>query len=340
MPTYFKIILLGLSCTLLLAAPTKANASGGTVLVLVSGSEDSKLLLQSNAESALRSASIAVRTGDQAELTGFDIAGTIECVDNDRECTALLQRAPMQWVLFLRSSRDSEGPDANTTVVAKLFSADTGELLQVEQRICERCSSAERLAKLTTELVADIAASELAHEATATFLEVSSSPENAILSIDGNVVGTTGDSYRITPGDHVIKVHLDGHRPAEQTITVGANEHKAVSFSLERLSSKKPSSTNLRTVFGWGAIGVGSAAMAAGLVWIAVDGEPAHSEGEIRDTVINDTKGLGVTSLIVGGVLVGTGITLLLTDSTDPEAVAVSALPTPTGFALGLSGQF
>jgi hypothetical protein len=299
------------------------------------------VLLKDNAATPLRDAGLGVATLEDAELAGFKTKRVVACLDADEECADLLQKAPAEWVLLLRIRHEKDTPeaggaDADQTVIAKLYAADDGSLLQVEQRLCKRCSSPERMAKLTMELVAEVANAELANQATETYINVSSTPANAILSIDGTVVGPTGQPYRVTPGDHKVTVQLDGYRGASQTVRVKANEHKSITVGLARPSSASGSGTG-RRILTWASIGSGVAALGLGVGWIAVDGEPVDSGpwDEVRDT-----KTLGVTSMIAGSLLLGAGITLLLTDDEGEREMQVSAAPLADGMSFGVSGHF
>lgn len=313
-----------------------AQASS-TILVLSVGDESTKTLLQANAEAALRDAGIQVTQIDDALLAGFDPQYTISCLDNDEVCDALLKKAPAEWVLLLRLRVSDEGPDADRTVIAQLYSTADGALLQVEQRVCKRCSSNERLLREITDLVQAIASDEVANKASETYLDVSSTPPHAILRIDGVVVGQTGQPYRVTPGEHSIELEHEGYRVASQRLTVLPDEHKALSVTLSRDAAEDGGGT-LRSILTYGSLGIGAGAMIAGVSFLVIDGD-SSSDGS-RDRV-QDTKTLGIGSLAAGAALVGVGVALLLTDSDDDDDdIQVSAVPTAQGMAFGLSGRF
>lgn len=313
-----------------------ANAST-TILVLSAGDESTQSLLQTNTEAALRDADIRVATMQDAMLAGFDPKFTIGCLDNDEVCDALLKKAPAEWVLLMRLRVSGDGPDADRTVIAQLYSADDGALLQVEQRVCQRCASNERLIREITELVQELARDEVANKANQTYLDVTSTPPQAILRIDGVVVGQTGQPYRVRPGEHTIQLEHEGYRVASQTLTVGANEHKALSVSLSKSSQNTSQGGGLRRTLSLGSLALGGGALIAGVGFLVVDGD-SSSDGS-RDRV-RDTRSIGIGSLVAGTVLVGAGIALLVTEDDDPRDVHVSAIPSETGLSFGLSGHF
>ncbi len=331
----------------------KAQASGtsaaaGTVLVLPVGSESDVVLLQHNAAAPLREAGLGVATMDDAELSGFDAEATLECLASDGgECEHLLRKAPAKWVLLLRirhsgddqaenEGEASEALDEDQTIIAKLYAANDASLLQVEQRHCQRCSSRERMAKLTSELVAEIAAAELANQATETYVTINSTPSSAILSIDGTVVGPTGQAYRVAPGEHKISVTSEGYRKAEQTVSIAANENKAITVGLGLEGMGSANASRGRTIITWSTLAVGTVALGAGVAWIVVDG---NTTGDARDD-LRSTKTLGISSMIAGTVLLGAGIALMLTETEASGEMQVSAAPSSDGFAIGLSGHF
>ncbi len=343
MPTFaspsFRYLLLatGFFLTFCFSATTAHAGNKGTVLVITAGEDSDRALLDANASAALREEGIAVALLQDAELNGFELNATIVCLEQGEECSDLVRKAPAQWLLLLRLRHDGEGADADQRVIANLFSADDGELLQVKQRICQRCSSRERMAKVIAAMVADMAKAELAYHATETYLTVNCTPVASVLSIDGKVVGPTGQPYQVTPGEHKISVQHPGFHDAAQDVLVEANEHKNLSVTLANSATTKNSKSNLRSILGWSAIGVGAVALGGGAFWIAEDGDSA-GKGELYDT-----KAIGVTSAVTGALLIGAGITLLLTGkkANDNDAMAVSATPLHNnGFSIGLSGHF
>tara|TARA_R110002096_G_scaffold408075_1_gene606910 strand:- start:355 stop:1377 length:1023 start_codon:yes stop_codon:yes gene_type:complete len=329
-----------LAAWLLVTGHAQATAAPrvSTVLILPDGVEGVDLLL-SNAADALRKLNVGITEFDDATIAGFDLEAALECLgDEDAEdCSDVTNMVPAEWVLLLRIRRVSENPDSDQSVVAKLYSATSADLLQVEQRVCERCSSSERLAGVIRDLVGEMANKQLAEKARDTFLDVQSNPKGALLSIDGTVVGPTGQSYRVSPGEHTIKLQYKGHRMASQKVSVGANEHKALTVSLDPLP--KPDGT--RRMLGWVSIGVGAAVLATGATFIAIHQDvPGADEPRIADR--RNSKGLGIAGVATGAVLLGVGTALILTakDVPDDDAVSFSAGPTSSGFAFGFSGQF
>ena len=64
---------------------------------------------------------------------------------------------------------------------------------------------------------------------------VESRPVGANVFVDGKLVGTTPlllDS--VTPGEHAVRLELDGHRDWVASVNVVAGERRRVAASLER----------------------------------------------------------------------------------------------------------
>lgn len=328
-----------LAAWLLVSGHTQATAAPrvSTVLILPDGAEGVDLLL-SNAADALRKLNIGITEFDDATIAGFDLEAALECLgDEDAEdCSDVTNMVPAEWVLLLRIRRVSENLDSDQRVVAKLYSATSADLLQVEQRVCERCSSSERLAGVIRDLVGEMANKQLAEKARDTFLDVQSNPKGALLRIDGKVAGPTGQSYRVTPGEHTITLQYKGHRMASQKVSVGANEHKALTVSLDPLP--KPDRWQRR--IGYGAIGLGVGAMALGGYYIVVDdGDVAL--GDRLEPNPNDSMTAGVVVGAVGlGVAIAGAVALFTASSPSDEALTFHAAPQANGFAFGLGGNF
>ncbi len=319
-------------------SPAIAAPRVSSVLILPDGAEGVDLLL-ANAADALRQLNVGVTEFDDAELAGFDLAAALECLNDAKaeDCSDSVNMVPAEWLLLLRIRRESDSPDADQTVVAKYYSAKTGDLLQVEQRICQRCSSAERLAEIIRTLVDEMSTAQLAAKAPDTFLDIQSNPPGATLSIDGTAVGPTGQSYRVKPGDHELVIRQQGYRTATQNVSVAANEHKALTVSLDKL----PPPDVWQRRIGWGAIGVGVAALSLGGYYIAVD-DGDRQPGEPFEATRNDSATTGKVLMGVGiGVALGVAFALLTSDSPDDTSgFSFLAAPVEDGLAVGLGGRF
>ncbi|WP_169302025.1 PEGA domain-containing protein [Thermococcus gammatolerans] len=76
------------------------------------------------------------------------------------------------------------------------------------------------------------------------FLSVTSEPAGADVYIDGNYVGTTPlTNYKLSPGEHEVKIKKDGYKEYTKTVTITAGEKKTLSTSLVLLLPPTSSTT-------------------------------------------------------------------------------------------------
>jgi hypothetical protein len=66
---------------------------------------------------------------------------------------------------------------------------------------------------------------------------ITSTPQGAVISIDGNYAGNTPSDLQLMPGSHTLKIELKGYETWEHTINVEAGETRR--FSAELAKSEK-----------------------------------------------------------------------------------------------------
>ncbi|HYU15662.1 MAG TPA: PEGA domain-containing protein [Candidatus Acidoferrum sp.] len=73
-------------------------------------------------------------------------------------------------------------------------------------------------------------------------IDVTTTPEGAVVSVDGREVGPSplDQPLILGPGDHVVSAMLAGHEPAERAIRVAAGDTLAVALSLARRTEVRP----------------------------------------------------------------------------------------------------
>lgn len=70
-------------------------------------------------------------------------------------------------------------------------------------------------------------------------LSVTVSPKDATATIDGKAYDTkTMQSITLKPGDHALRVALDGFKPVEQAISMGWQDSQSLSYKLQPKSFK------------------------------------------------------------------------------------------------------
>jgi hypothetical protein len=198
----------------------------------------------------------------------------------------------------------------------QLISGSTGEVLRADESYCEICTYDEVYERIDQEM-ANLSApigEALANPAVAPVeLNVASDPAGAEVLIDGEVVGQTPLAVELEPGAHEISVHKDGFEHATKSVELAESEKRAVDFSL----TKVPSGPSLKKILGWTGIGVGVAAIGAGVALLVIDENPYDPSCDgLEGTCARryNTLGGGIAALAGGVVAAGAGATLLILD--------------------------
>jgi hypothetical protein len=90
-----------------------------------------------------------------------------------------------------------------------------------------------------------LAASVTSNGVSITSLDITSTPDGADISVDGNFVGSTPSEVSVTSGEHVISVKLAGYTPWERTVKTSGGKVK-ISAPLSKTGAAQPAS-NLTT---------------------------------------------------------------------------------------------
>lgn len=142
------------------------------------------------------------------------------------------------------------------------------------------------------------------------WISVTGTPEAAYVSIDGRDVGLVPWEGEVAAGEHELAVHLPGYAPFSRTITAAPGAPVDVEVELERAGG----GDDTRHVV---PLAIGIPLVAAGVVLLSMGGAFATRAGECTDPscsggyVFGDTEGatigVGVSSIVIGGVLVFVG---------------------------------
>jgi hypothetical protein len=81
----------------------------------------------------------------------------------------------------------------------------------------------------------------------ATELNLSSTPAEAEISIDGNFVGNTPSSVSVATGDHMISIRMEGYEPWDRTIHTSAGKVNLSAMLLKPQGGETVSSTDAST---------------------------------------------------------------------------------------------
>jgi TolB-like protein len=183
-------------------------------------------------------------------------------------------------------------------------------------------------------------------------LALTSDPAEAIVTIDGNVAGTTPiEALPVIPGKHVIRVSREGYIAIEREVTFVEGVSETLEFTLEKLPSRLPG-----RAWGWASLGVGVAALGGGIVLGVLDdrqytlrcdegGAPPTKDMAGQCKYLWDTEWLAVGTAVAGAALVTLGVAILVNSAarTKKQKDDREARRPRVGVGLGsvsLSGRF
>lgn len=167
--------------------------------------------------------------------------------------------------------------DRDYSVKVELVGADGKRLAQTEDG-CEICGVVDASGLL------DSAAATLRLKLDAlnkgpSALKLSSNPVGAIVTIDGEIAGTTPFNGPIVPGKHLIRVSQSGYISIEREVTFVEGVNEDLSFNLEKLPSRLPGRR-----WGYVSLGFGVVALAGGIGFAILDDRPFKLGGKCDDT--------------------------------------------------------
>lgn len=147
-------------------------------------------------------------------------------------------------------------------------------------------------------------------------LSVVSTPAQARVSIDGEIVGETPLRREMTPGRHVARAELRGHVTLEREFLAVGGVEENLEFTLTALPDQR---RRYRTL-GWVGLGVATGALVPGITFIALDERPATGDrcaGDNVDSAGNcrfryDTMGPGIGLTVAGAIVAGVAVAVLL----------------------------
>ncbi|HET6611186.1 MAG TPA: PEGA domain-containing protein [Kofleriaceae bacterium] len=322
-----------------------ASAAADSVLVAIAPSDlPAKAEIRASAEAAVREVGSQVVPLIEASKTGMSADALAACSQSDSLCAQreAVKSGASRVLLLKLADQPGKAGTKDVVMTGWIISADSGTRLEVGRRFCERCGSAERLAEISGDLAAALLSGDADRLAPETWLEVRSSPPSAEVTIDGSVMGLSGQAYRVTPGTVAVKVARAGYQPVTLDVTVAPNATKVIQVELHPVATSVGPSDGLKRndILKYSALGAGAVAAGVGITLMAVDGPRFDSAGnrlsEERNTLIP-----GVLCTAVGAALITTSAILWLQQSDDHEGEStLVAAPTENGFAVGFTGVF
>ncbi len=206
--------------------------------------------------------------------------------------------------------------DRDYTVRVELYDGSDGTTIISSSDGCEICGVADvgglietQAATLRTKL--DALASGPAA------IVVTSNPDGADVTLDGEAFGVTPLDKSIIPGDHTIRVSKDGYIAVQEQRTFVEGARETLAYELEKVPNRLP-----KRPWGWASLGVGIAAIGGGVALTFMHdrpfklggnctGENIDSKGECK--FLYNTKWEGLAVGLVGGALLTLGVAVLIT---------------------------
>jgi hypothetical protein len=215
--------------------------------------------------------------------------------------------------------------DRDYTVRVELYDGSDGTKLVSASDGCEICGVVDvgglietQAATLRTKL--DALASGPAS------IVVSSNPEGAEVTLDGEPFGVTPLDKSVIPGDHVVRVTKEGYIAVQEQRTFVEGARESLNYELEKVPSRLP-----KRPWGWASLGIGVAAVGGGVAMTFLHDRDFKLGGKCTGTnvdidgdcrLLHNTKWYGMALGLAGGALVTLGVAVLITTSKNPRKKA------------------
>lgn len=107
---------------------------------------------------------------------------------------------------------------------------------QVEEELARKPEQkiAEKTEAPHTDAPADAQPTHLKEEQPVGTVTVSSTPDGADVSVDGNFSGNAPSTLKLTPGKHKIEVKLNGYKPWSRDMNVSSGSEVRLNANLEK----------------------------------------------------------------------------------------------------------
>jgi TolB-like protein len=328
------------------AAATMATLDGARAAILpleVQGE-----LSEADRESLTSELVEGLRRGDFEVVTPQEVSAASSEGEacQDASCVQKVARAT-QATQVVRATVVVEDRDYHVSV--QLFDGATGRSLAVTEEGCEICGIndagdlvAAAAATLRTKL--DALAKGPAS------LEVTSTPGDAQVFIDGELVGTTPLEQPVIAGKRVLRISKEGYITIEREVTFVEGVAESLGFELEKVPTRLPSRP-----WGWVSLGVGLAGVgtAVGFAWL--DDRP-YRVGSACDPPNNQdaneecrrlwkTQWIVLGTALAGAALTTLGVAVLLSTTSRRKAGRAKRSARRPSFGVGpgsvtLQGRF
>lgn len=173
---------------------------------------------------------------------------------------------------------------------------------------CEVCGIAE-VAQLVRRQSAALGKRIASLAPTPAVLAVRSDPAGASIALDDAPVGRAPLQLELDAGPHRLRATLDGYAAMEHRMVAVEGVHERWSFALRRLPASRRD--RRAAIAGWTLIGIGSAAIVPGVVFLAIDDRPYRARCTGMDRDGDGDCRFVYRSVIHGAVLTAVGLALV-----------------------------
>lgn len=195
-----------------------------------------------------------------------------------------------------------------------------GEVIASSEDRCELCGigEVELMVADQAAVLADTLQSSLKAQPV---LVIESRPPGAVISLDGEVIGSTPLTLRVAAGQHRTHASLSGHFSQQLEVEAVEGMRQIVTLQLVAIPQGPTLQERRRaTMAPWGvaALSVGTAALAAGVTLLVIDERPyqrqcggadVDSDGNCR--LLYDTQAGGIAATATGVAALAVGAALL-----------------------------
>ncbi|MCA9698145.1 MAG: PEGA domain-containing protein, partial [Myxococcales bacterium] len=140
--------------------------------------------------------------------------------------------------------------DRDYTVTVELYDAE-GNLIVTSSDGCEICGVAD-VGTLLDAAAATLRSKLEALDSGPASVTVTSTPEGADVTLDGQPFGVTPLDKSIIPGDHTIMVSKDGYISVQEKRTFVEGTRESLSYALDKVPNRLP-----KRPYGWAALSIG-----------------------------------------------------------------------------------
>lgn len=197
----------------------------------------------------------------------------------------------------------------------RILRGDDGEPLATVAETCNPCAVEEAAEMVAASFARTRFELDRLRSAPAS-LRVTTTPDGAILRLEGRIVGRSPYEGLVSAGTLVLEAELAGFQPASRSVALAPDARERVHLVLEPVARPRP---RPRMAVGAGLLGAGGALAIAGGVLVGIDSRPWRGRCSGRDVDVDgdcrflyDTLSPGAVLVAAGAALATTGVVLVV----------------------------